>query len=635
MSSIEDARKPLLDGQKRQDGDYQATQQEPSAGSKAQVEMETVENVWIIMTGLWVGVFLAALDSSIVSTIYAKIGSEFHASNQVSWIVTSYLLSFTALQPLYSLNWYFSALGIYLSQIHLPPVMSDGRLSDIFGRKSTLLFATSMFFIGSAACGAATDIWSLVIARAIAGLGGGGLNTMSTVVMSDVVSMRQRGKFQGIGNLAWAVCMSTTDSRKTPSASLIGAPLGGWIADYFSWRYCFYINLPLLVICFFITTTQITNYNTKSTTQSLSTKLKRIDYFGSGSLVLSVTGLLLGTSWGGNTMSWDSPVVIACLVGGLGMLVAFAVIEAKVASEPILPWRVFSARAPFVVSMTNFFGSINSYAMIFFVPLDLTNSVPFLLSPWHTQAVYGTSASQAGLAFVPQVVGAAIGSLSAGLLMTRTGTYRGLTWVVFFLTIVGSCGLKTWNLERGPNWQYSAPLVIVGFGFGSGLTTTLIAMLASVEPKGSNHFDSQDLLIRFGRYCSGCVNVILVPVDWRRIGYIDMLRYFPISFEIRADCKHPWSECGIGEYKPSTAHSFDFDELISLFHITKIIDTARKSVDAIRTLPPEYKDIVVTAYFHAIQWTFSINIVFAVLTFVASLFLPKVKLSTTVQANRD
>ncbi|RUS34143.1 major facilitator superfamily domain-containing protein [Jimgerdemannia flammicorona] len=572
MSSIEDARKPLLDGQKRQDGDYQATQQEPSAGSKAQVEMETVENVWIIMTGLWVGVFLAALDSSIVSTIYAKIGSEFHASNQVSWIVTSYLLSFTALQPLCKLPHSLQ-----------PSLKIHGRLSDIFGRKSTLLFATSMFFIGSAACGAATDIWSLVIARAIAGLGGGGLNTMSTVVMSDVVSMRQRGKFQGIGNLAWAVCMSTTDSRKTPSASLIGAPLGGWIADYFSWRYCFYINLPLLVICFFITTTQITNYNTKSTTQSLSTKLKRIDYFGSGSLVLSVTGLLLGTSWGGNTMSWDSPVVIACLVGGLGMLVAFAVIEAKVASEPILPWRVFSARAPFVVSMTNFFGSINSYAMIFFVPL-------------YFQAVYGTSASQAGLAFVPQVVGAAIGSLSAGLLMTRTGTYRGLTWVVFFLTIVGSCGLKTWNLERGPNWQYSAPLVIVGFGFGSGLTTTLIAMLASVEPKDIAVAASMSYLFRS---TGGVLGISICSATFQSL----------LKSELIANIHGPNAEL--------------------------IIDTARKSVDAIRTLPPEYKDIVVTAYFHAIQWTFSINIVFAVLTFVASLFLPKVKLSTSVQANRD
>ncbi|RUS15717.1 major facilitator superfamily domain-containing protein, partial [Jimgerdemannia flammicorona] len=482
-----------------------------------------------------------------------------------------------------------------------------GRLSDIFGRQSTLLFATITFFIGSAACGAAPGIWSLVVARAVAGIGGGGLNTMCTVVMSDLVSLRQRGKFQGLGNLAFA------------SASLIGAPLGGYITDNFSWRYCFYINLPLLLVCFLITTTQITNYNLQmdfTDTYPLFNKLKRIDYFGSGSLVLGVTGLLLGTAWGGNTMPWTSPIVVACIVDGVVMLFVFGFVEARVAKEPILPWHVFWARTPLAVSMTNLFSSMNSYAMIFFVPL-------------YFQAVYGSSASQAGLNLVPKVIGAAIGSLSAGLLMARRGTYQFLTWFVFLLIIAGSFGLKDWALERGPTWQYAAPLFFVGYGFGSGLTTTLVALLASVDVEDIAVAASMSYLFRA---TGGVMGVSICSAVFQAL----------LKSELIANIHGPDADL-VGFTFTSSFYSFKLG-ISDFMHGTlitpslsfpKIIDTARKSVDAIRTLPAEYKDIVIAAYFHGIQCTFSVVIVFAVLAFVSSLFIQKVKLSNRVPVDRS
>ncbi|RUS23203.1 hypothetical protein BC937DRAFT_90787 [Endogone sp. FLAS-F59071] len=539
---------PLLGVQSRQYDNYQATegQSDSSAaasGEGAQPGQETpkpaeeTKSIWIIVIGLCTGIFLSALDSSIVAIIYAKIGSDFHASNEVSWVITSYLLSYTALQPLY------------------------GRLSDIFGRQSVLLFATFMFFIGSAACGAASNIWWLVAARAIAGIGGGGLNTMAAIIMSDLVSLRERGKFQ--------------------TATIIGAPVGGWISDSSSWRYCFYINLPILLACFIITYTQITNYNIKpdSGENSFISKLTRIDYFGSGSLILGVVGLLLGSAWGGNTLPWSSPIVISCLVGGSLLLIVFVFIEANIAKEPIMPWRVLKSQTPFAVSMANFFGSMNSTPIIFFAPL-------------YFQAIQGTTASKAGVNLIPKVIGASVGSLSSGLYMSRSGNYQSLTRFAFFLTILGSAGLKLWGLEYDRFWLYAVPLVLDGFGFGTGLTTTLIALLASVEQKDIAVAASMSYLFR----ATGSVLGVSI-----------------CSAIFQALLK---------------------SELIANIHgpdANEIIDTVRKSVSSIRNIPKEYQNIVIAAYLQAIQGAFSITIVFAVLAFISSLFIQKLKLNTTIR----
>jgi len=186
----------------------------PVPSAVAQAEPPRRADLYVVLTGMWIGTFLAALDGTIVATVLSTIGSEFGKSNEIAWLGTSYLLTQTAFQPLY------------------------GRFSDIFGRKAATLFASGIFLVGSLACGFAQTFPQLIAARAFAGIGGGGLTTMSSIVTSDLVSLRERGTYQGLGNVVYA------------GGAAIGGPLGGWLGDGIGWRWAFLIQVPICAIHF-------------------------------------------------------------------------------------------------------------------------------------------------------------------------------------------------------------------------------------------------------------------------------------------------------------------------------------------------------------------------------------------------
>lgn len=497
-----------------------------------------------MLGSIWVAVTLGSLDSSIVATIYAQIGTEFQKSNEIVWIATAYLLSYTALQPLY------------------------GRISDVFGRKSALLFATVVFFIGSLLCGAAPNLWSLVVARLVAGLGGGGINTLTTVIISDLVSLRDRGKYQGYGNMAYGL------------GSLMGGPLGGLITDTVGWRWCFYINLPLLLVTIYVASCVMTNYNLKerNDNSTLMQRLKMIDWLGAGTIVTAVVAFMVATSLGGNTRPWSDPFVLGCLAASVVLTILFGVVEAKIADNPLMPWSIITSRTPLACSLTNFWALMATMSSVYMIPLYL-------------QAVLGNSPTRAGLYLMPRIVSLSCGSVFSGFFISRTGEYKGITITAAFTLVVATTGYSFWTATT-PLWFVFITTILDGASLGILITTTLIAMLSTIAASEMATITSMSYLFR------SAGGVIGISVT---------------SAVFQAAVKHILSEKITGP------------------DAEKYIEIARQSMSEVRSLlPADILDIVLDAYEVALRYSFYSMMAMAALAFISTLFIQRFELSTKV-----
>jgi MFS family permease len=384
---------------------------------------------------------------------------------------------------------------------------ADGRISDIFGRKSAYLFAQAAFVVGSVLCGMAPNLEFLIVARIVAGIGGGGLNTMSSVITSDLVTLRERGVYQGYANTAFA-CGGT-----------LGAPLGGWITERIGWRYCFYINLPLCLIATYLTGS-LQNYNLHvegDGSYHFIEKLKKVDYAGAFSLVSAIICIILATTYGGNAVPWSHPLIIAGFVGFGAMLGIFILVESCWAKLPVLPMRLMAMRNPALCSLTNFFSMMASTAMVYFSPLFFV-------------AIMGFSSSKAGFWVSARVVGVSLGSLTAGKYMSHYGRFKPYLVMTYFFLSVAMLGISSWTASTPPYIQVGA-MLLDGFSAGGGLTTSLVAMLSSVDPEGmcfgslhllliactkiciTRHCDYRKYLIPFsihwlGHWCLACLHCV-------------------------------------------------------------------------------------------------------------------------------
>ncbi|KAI8091500.1 major facilitator superfamily domain-containing protein [Thamnidium elegans] len=505
-------------------------------------------SIYAVFSGIWIAVILSSLDSSIVATIYPQIGTEFKRSNEIVWIATSYMLSFTALQPLY------------------------GRISDVFGRKSAMLFASCVFFIGSLLCGMATNLWALVIARAIAGIGGGGINCLTTVITADLVPLRERGKFQGYGNIAYAV------------GSVLGAPLGGFITDSLGWRFCFYINLPLLIVTIYVSTKLLTNYNLEENpnVESLSQRLKKIDYAGAITIVLSVIAFLMATSLGGNIMPWSSTIVLTCFASSIVLGIAFCLIEAKYAVHPLMPWEIISSRTPLACSSTNMWCLMATTSIIYITPLFY-------------QALLGYSPSLAGVYILPKVAFVSIGSVMSGVYMSKTGEYRKLTIVGAFMCFFSMVGYSTWTPQTIYLVQFVC-LLVDGLSLGIILTTTLIAMHSCVEPSEIATITSMSYLFRS---IGGVVGISLTSAIFQGV----------VKSILTKTITGPDAEL--------------------------YIEIARKSMTEVRELlPAEVLELVLDAYQIGLRYTFFACAGIASLSVTSSFFIQSFELSSKISANK-
>ncbi|KAJ1848033.1 hypothetical protein LPJ70_001229 [Coemansia sp. RSA 2708] len=377
----------------------------------------------VIFLSLALTMLLASLDFTIVTTAIPKIALEFHALSDATWIATAYMLTTTALQPLY------------------------GRLSDTFGRVPTLIVAIAVFMAGSAACGWAHGMGVLIFGRALQGIGGAGLVALVFIIISDVTTEEERPAYLGVLGAVWSI------------ASVIGPVLGGVFSDKVSWRWAFLINLPvagavLIIVVLFL--------RLPMPRDSFWQKLKKIDVLGSLVLVGAVVMLLLGLTWGGKTFPWKSARVICLLVFGVIMLGVFMLIEWKVAADPTVPMHLFRNRNVSLSVLGQFFLGVGMFSPMFFIPI------------WYT-IVKNSSAIAAGLHLLPYLLSVSLVSVASGFLVTKTGRYRALVIFGTALFVLGA-GLMVLFDENTNMGKQIGFMLIMGFGLGLNIQILLIVV---------------------------------------------------------------------------------------------------------------------------------------------------------------
>ncbi|KAK9473641.1 major facilitator superfamily domain-containing protein [Dipodascopsis tothii] len=381
-----------------------------------------------VFCSLYVGVFLSALDGTIVATLLAHIASEFHEFRSVSWIATGYLIAQAAVQPLY------------------------GKVSDVFGRKPVVLFSNVLFGVGSVLCGLSNSIWFLVFARVIAGIGGAGLTSMSAITLSDIVPLRQRGLLQGIGNILYG------------SGAAFGGIVGGIITDRFGWRWTFLSQGPIILLS--IAAIYFNLNLPKKHVADSGDKLKRIDFLGSLTMVCGLVLFLFAVSIGGSYQPWLSFSVIAPLVISFFFIGAFVYVELYVAAEPVIPLRLLKNRTVAGSSFTSWFLVMVYYAHIFYIAI-------------YSVSVRGVSPTRSGSSLIPHFVASAAGSLACGAVMRSTGRYYRMIILASCSSTIGAILIASVGRETS-QLQVMAYMLFPGFGFGVYLTVTLVGLIAAV-----------------------------------------------------------------------------------------------------------------------------------------------------------
>jgi EmrB/QacA subfamily drug resistance transporter len=377
--------------------------------------------VLIVIGALMLTMLLAALDQTIVSTALPTIVGELGGLDHLSWVVTSYLLAITSVTPLY------------------------GKLGDLYGRKIVLQGALVLFLIGSALCGQAQGMTELIAFRAIQGLGGGGLMVSAQATVGDVVSPRERGRYMGLFGAVFGV------------ASIAGPLIGGFFTTHASWRWIFYINLPLGLLALVVLAIALPGTSER--------KQHRVDYLGTILLAVSLASLVLLTTLGGTTYGWGSSFIV-----GLGCLSALAMgalvaVEHR-AAEPILPPELF--RNP-VFGITSAVGFVVGFALF--------GALTYL--PLFQQVVRGLSPTASGLQLVPLMIGLLAASIGSGQLISRTGRYKRFPILGTAISIVGLLLLS--RLEPGTgNFEVGVYMLVLGVGLGFTMQVLVLAVQNAV-----------------------------------------------------------------------------------------------------------------------------------------------------------
>ena len=378
-----------------------------------------------IVTGVMLAMFLAALDQTIVATALPTIGRELHNVSNLPWVVTAYLLAATAAAPLY------------------------GKFSDIHGRRVTILIGIATFIAGSLACALAPNMIALIVARGLQGLGGGGLISLAQTAVADVAAPRERGRYQAYFASVFV------------ASSLAGPVLGGVIAEHLHWSVIFWINLPLGLLAYAMTSRSLKRLPRHE-------RWHRLDLLGAVLITAASVTLMLALNWGGTRYAWTSPRVLGLFVGSLVLWVSFAA-RLLTADEPLIPLSVLRNGVVRAGTVSSCFGMGTLVGLTVFLPLFF-------------QVVTGLTAGQSGLALIPLTVGVVCGATLVGRRLSHVQHYKRLPLAGTAIACVGCIVLSVFAADM-PLALLDAALALISVGMGTMLPVTTVAVQNAVAPQ--------------------------------------------------------------------------------------------------------------------------------------------------------
>jgi len=493
--------------------------------------------IMVVVSALMLAMLVAALDQTIVSTALPKIASDLHGLSKYSWVATAYLLTSAVATPLY------------------------GKISDMFGRKKIFQTAIIIFLLGSALCGAAQTMNQLIFFRGLQGIGAGGLMTLVFAIIGDIVSPRQRGRYQGYFGAVFAI------------SSVIGPLLGGLFTDHLSWRWVFYINLPIGVLALSAIGARLHLPVRKSP--------HKVDFPGALLLAISVVSLLLATVWGGVDYAWTSVQIIGLFATTIIGALLFVWRE-KLAKEPIIPLSLFRNEVFSVTSMLSFIIGIVMFGALIFLPE-------------YQQIVRGDSATKSGLMLLPMIAGLMTASVTSGRLISKLGRYRrfpilGTALVTFAFWLFSHIAVNTNRVILGI-W-----MAVLGLGIGMVMPVLTLAVQNAVERKNLGTATSS---VTFFRSIGSSLGAAI-------FGAILANRL--------------------------TAH---LTQTLPSSVATHAARGLSRSAASLHKLPPTVAEKILTAFARSFHDVFLVGIPFAALAFIVALFLKESPLRSSTKAEAE
>ncbi|MCC9177486.1 MFS transporter [Arthrobacter sp. zg-Y750] len=503
-------------------------------GQAVQKEGESGRNLGLVLTGLLLSVLLAALDQTIVATALPTIVGDLNGLEHLSWVVTAYILAATIGLPIY------------------------GKLGDLFGRKSIFIFAIAVFLAGSVLSGLSQNMGQLIAFRALQGIGGGGLMIGAQAILGDLVSPRERGKYMGLIGAAFGL------------ASVGGPLLGGWITDAWSWRWVFYINLPIGALALAVVIASLHLPKPEG-------RRPKLDYAGAGLLALASAALIMLTTWAGTTYAWSSPQILALAAVTLAAAGAFIPVERR-APEPILPLGLFRNRNFLLPVLVGISVGIAMFSTISYLPTFL-------------QMVNRATATQSGLMMLPMMGGLLLTSIGTGQLISRTGRYKVYP-VAGCAVIIAGLVLLSRISDTTPYGFTALGMLVMGMGIGMLMQNLVLIVQNSVPGRdmgaaisGANYF--------------------------RQIGASFGIALFGSIFIHRLGNEMAAAPPGAG-----AAAGGDINSL---------------SPAMLRSLPAPAQDFIAAAFGHALPPIFLLSVPIVAAALVLCLFIKEIPLSTTVR----